>query len=258
MNARDDAHALYDQLAVGHALSALEPEDEQAFLAHLPGCATCQRSLAEHTETLAHLAYDVVSDAPPPSVLEGIRAGVAASGRAGAFPAPASLEAARSRRRDRTVRWSTAVVGAAASVVMLAALLFVNQSLQSQEHHAVADAARLQTTVASLVGPGARKVDLTGSGGSGVVIVDKGKVSLVMSGLPVNDSHSVYVLWQKGRFGDVRAVGTFDVRSKDLAVVDGGLHLAADAHPVRFMITREKGRTAPALSTQPAVVAGDV
>jgi len=52
---RDDTHALYDQLAVGHALSALEPEDEQAFLAHLPGCAACERALAEHTETLAHL-----------------------------------------------------------------------------------------------------------------------------------------------------------------------------------------------------------
>lgn len=256
MNARD-AHEIYDQLAVGHALSALEPEEEQAFLAHLPGCAACERALAEHAETLAHLAYGVVADAPPPSVLEGIRAGVAASGRSGAFPAPVSLEAARSRRRDRTVRWSTAVVGAAASVVMLAALVFVNRSLQSQETTAAADAARLQSTVASLVVPGARKVDLTGTGGSGVVIVDRGNVSLVMSGLPVNDAHSVYVLWQKGRFGDVRPVGTFDIRSKDLAVVDRGLHLV-DANPVRFMVTREKGRTAPALSTQPAVVAGDV
>jgi hypothetical protein len=34
-------HQRYDELAVGWALHALEPEDEAAFARHLSGCARC-------------------------------------------------------------------------------------------------------------------------------------------------------------------------------------------------------------------------
>jgi hypothetical protein len=251
-------HETYEELAVGHALSSLEPEDEQVFLAHLLGCARCERALTQHAETLAHFAYGAASEEPPPSILEGIRQGVAASGRAGSFPAPVSLEAARTRRRDRTVRWSTAVVGAAAAVVMVAALVFVNQGLKSKEHDAQLNAQRLSTAVSTLLVDGSRKIDLTGEGGrKAVAVVNGGTVSLVMSGVPENDTDdSVYVLWQKSRFGDVRAVGAFDVRSSDLTVVND-LHLASSASDLQALIvTQEKGRKAPAMSTQPAVVAG--
>ena len=253
------SHELYEQLAVGHALSALEPEDEQTFLAHLPGCAACELALAEHTETLAHLAYDAASVAPPASILEGIRAGVAESGRAGAFPAPVSLDAARTRRRDRTVRWTTAVVGAAAAAVMVLALVLVNHGLQSKENRTQQAKSQLNSAVASLLVSGSRKVDLTGDGGgTGVVVVHGSTASFVAAGLPVNDrSNSIYVLWEKSRFGDVRAVGTFDIRSTDPTVVNN-LHLTNASDVRSFIVTVEKGRTAPALSTQPAVVSGEV
>ena len=61
-----NAHDRFDELAVGHALSALEPEDEVVFLAHLPGCASCERALADHRETLGHLAYAAADEEPPP------------------------------------------------------------------------------------------------------------------------------------------------------------------------------------------------
>jgi anti-sigma factor RsiW len=264
MNAPDTSHEVYEQLAAGHALSALEPQDEQAFLSHLPGCAACEHALAEHTETLAHLAYDAAAQAPPASVLDGIRAGVAQSGRAGTFPepapAPVSLDAAPTRRRrDKTVRWTTAVVGVAAAVVMVAALVFVNHGLTSQQHQDQLAAAKLRTTVSSLLVPGARKIDLVGdNGGKGAVVVNGQTVSLVMAGVPVNDTtNSIYVLWEKSTFGAVRAVGTFDVGSKELSVINN-LHLAQGSNTIKtFMVTREKGRTAPPMSTQPAVVAGD-
>lgn len=252
-------HEYYEQLAAGHALSALEPEDEQLFLAHLFGCAGCERALAEHTDTLGHLAYDVAVEALPASVLEGIRAGVVASGRAGTFPAPLSLDAARTRRRDKTVRWTTAVIGAAAAVVMVAALVLVNRGLTSREHSAQTAAANLSRTVSSLLVPGARKIDLAGDhGGKGAVVVNGSTLSLVIAGVPVNDQRSsVYVLWEKSRFGDVRAVGTFDVRSSDLAVVNN-LHLVERLDAVKsFIVTHENGRTAPRLTSRPAVVAGD-
>lgn len=248
-------HTEYEQLAVGHALSALEPEDEQRFLAHLLACAACERALVEHTDTLGHFAYDVVSEAPPPSILDGIRAGVARSGRSGAFPAPLSIDAARTRRH-RTVRLMTAAVGAAAALVLVVSLAVANRGLSADQREAQINAAKLRTAVNGLLVDGARKVDLKGAGGRGAVIINGQSLSLVMTGVAKNDtSNSIYVLWEKTTFGDVRAVGTFDVRD-DVAVING---LRLDQPPdtiTTFMVTREPGRVAPARSTQPVVVAG--
>ena len=36
-------HEVFDELAVGWALHALEPEDEAVFAQHLPGCERCAR-----------------------------------------------------------------------------------------------------------------------------------------------------------------------------------------------------------------------
>lgn len=272
MTARDDTHEVYAELAAGHALSALEPADEQAFLAHLPGCAGCARAIAEHTETLAHLAYGADAAEPPPALLAGIRAGVEASGRAGAFPAPVSLDAAREKSargrslrergtgRHRTVRATTALVGAAAALVMVAALFLVNRGLQSTNDDLQAADQKLSSAVQSLLRDGSRQVDLAGEGGlRAVAVLNAGTVSLVMEGAPANDrSSSVYVLWERSRFGDVRAVGTFDVRSTDITVVndlrlsDGGDNLLS------LIVTREQGRTAPPIAKGSLVVKGDV
>ncbi len=262
MNARDQAHEMFEQLAVGHALSALEPEDEQAFTDHLYGCAACARALAEHGETLSHLAYGTAEVELPPSLLEGIRAGVTESGRAGSFPAPVaplSLQAARERRRHRTVRATTALVGAAASIVMVAALVFVNRGLQSDNTQLQAADRNLSGAVENLLKDGARRVDLTGAGGShAVAVVHNGSVSLVMQGLAANDSaKSVYVLWERSRFGVVRPVGTFDVKSDDLVVVNG-LRLPGEPGSLKsFIVTHEKGRSAPRIASGPTVVTGD-
>ena len=51
MNA-ERSHERFEELAVGHALAALEPEDEQTFLLHLRGCAACERAVAANSETL--------------------------------------------------------------------------------------------------------------------------------------------------------------------------------------------------------------
>ena len=48
-----DDHREFDELAVGWALHALEPEDEDAFAVHLPGCARCAETVAEATELMA-------------------------------------------------------------------------------------------------------------------------------------------------------------------------------------------------------------
>jgi anti-sigma factor RsiW len=253
-------HEMYEQLAVGHALHALEPADELEFLTHLPSCSTCLRDLAEHRDTLAQLAYAAEPIEPPASLLEGIRAGVAASGRAGAFPAPVlSLEQARERRKGRTMRVTTALLGAAASLVLVAALLFVNRGLQSENTRIQARDSALQGAVGSLVLADSHQVNLSGVGGArAVAVLNKHDVSLVVQGLPSNDkAHSVYVLWQRSTFGVVRAVGTFDVSASPVSVVTG-LHLTGDSADIsRLVVTQERGRVAPALAKGAPVVEGN-
>lgn len=254
MNTTGNGHASYDELVVGYALSALEPDDEQQFIDHLRGCAACARTLAEHTETLAHLAYAAEAETPPPSLLEGIRAGVAASGRAGAFPAPLSLDAARDRR-SRSTRLMTATLGAAAALVLIVSLVFV-RGLMTDRNNEQDVNQRLAAAVKHLIVPGARTVALKGDGGHGTLILSGKDVSLVMAGMPRNDTKSsVYVLWEQTTFGDVSAVGVFDVKD-DIAVANLQLRQAPDR--VRtFMVTKEKGRAAPSRTTQPVLVAGD-
>ncbi len=254
MSTHDTGHASYEELAVGYALSALEPDDEQQYVDHLRGCAGCARALAEHTETLAHLAYAAEAETPPPSLLEGIRAGVSASGRAGAFPAPLSLDAARVRRSGST-RLMTATLGAAAAIVLIVSLVFVRGLMTDRNDQQTVNQ-RLAAAVRNLTGPDARLIGLKGDGGHGTLILNGQRVSLVMAGMARNDTKSsVYVLWEQTTFGDVSAVGVFDVKG-DVAVAN--LQLAQAPDRVRtFMVTKEKGRVAPSRTTQPVLVAGD-
>ena len=251
------SHDLYEQLAVGHALSALEPEDEQLFLEHLPSCAACQRALLDHEDTLSHLAYAAEALEPPAELLDGIRAGVAASGRAGSFPAPVvELEQVRSRRM---VRATTAVLGAAASFVLVAALLVLWQGERAQNDRIQVRDSALNAAVSSLVQPASRKVDLTGTGESrAVAVVNGDKVSLVLQGVDANDtSDSVYVLWQRDTTGSVLAVGSFDVADGDSVAVVNGLRLKGDSAQVTdLIVTHEHGRTAPPVAKGPPVVSG--
>lgn len=255
-------HSHFDELAVGHALSALEPGEEVAFVTHLPSCAYCERSVAEHALTLSHLAYGAQDAEPPASLLEGIRAGITASGRAGDFPAPLSLDAARRRRRVSPVvlRRASALTGIAAAAALVVSLSATNASLRQDKRSQAAVSARLAGTVATLTADGARSVRLIDSSRTvkAVVVSSGSTVSLVVDGLAPNASDSTYVLWAKSSFGDVRAVGAFDVTHTGVDVVRG-LQLRPGSGTVqRFVITREQGRTAPALSTQPPVVSGDV
>ena len=232
-------HDRYAELAVGHALNALEPEDEVTFLAHLPGCAACAEAVAEHRETLGHLSYAVASAEPPPTLLEGIRAGVEASGRAGAFPPPVSL----TERRSRTVTLRTALLSAAASIVLVVALALANLSLSSRNSDLRDQNSAFQRTVSGLLAKGAQRVELTGAGDA-VAIVHGDQVDLVLDGVAPNDrQHSTYVLWQADTQG-VSAAGVFDVPSTGLTVVSSGLRVSTDGLK-QLMITKEAGRVAP-------------
>ena len=244
-------HGKYEQLAAGFALSALEPEEELAFRGHLTTCERCADALLEHSTTLGHLAFAATSDEPPASVLEGIRAGVRATRSEGLRPveAPTPLSAARAKR---TVRLSSALVGVAASLILVLGVIFVG-GLGSSSPKTTNDA--FQQLVVSMTKPGAVVIDLDGTGHA-KAILNGSKISLAVQGLPINDrTRSTYVLWGKSRYGGVRAVGTFDVSTtKPVAINDIGSVTPSTLE--LLMVTKEAGRKAPAVTTQAPVISG--
>ncbi|HVV77383.1 MAG TPA: anti-sigma factor [Mycobacteriales bacterium] len=56
MTEHADNHEHWQELLAGHALSALDPDDEADLVAHLEECGDCRAELADHALTAAHLA----------------------------------------------------------------------------------------------------------------------------------------------------------------------------------------------------------
>ena len=73
---RGDDHQRWDELAVGWALHALEPEDESLCAAHLTGCGRCARTVAETAEVMAAMAGDLPQAEPSEGLRERLRAAV--------------------------------------------------------------------------------------------------------------------------------------------------------------------------------------
>ena len=72
-----EEHRVFDELAVGWALHALEPEDEAVFAEHLPGCERCAQTVDDTTEVMASMAADLPRTEPSDQLRERLRAAVA-------------------------------------------------------------------------------------------------------------------------------------------------------------------------------------
>ena len=272
---RPESHARYEELAAGMALHALEPEDEQDFVTHLSGCALCQRDSVEHEAVLAELAQAAYPVEPPSSLLEGIWAGVLASGRAvgpqdapsrasvpapvvagPSAPVPVSLDAARRRRSERPGRAVT-WVGAAAAAALVVSMGVWSNELRQQRDAQVQASAQLADTLERLEDPSTETVRLQSEAGDvvAVALVGGSAVDLVLDGLPVNDAGTSYVLWGEEPDGTKRAVGAFDVTGEGLEVRQG-MKMEGDVQ--RLMVTHEHGDTAPGSPTLPVLAVGEV
>jgi anti-sigma-K factor RskA len=97
---RRDEHESFDELAVGWALHALEPEDEAAFAPHLASCRRCAQTVAETSEVMAALATDLPAAEPSPSLRDRLRAAVEETEQ---LPAPAEDHWAGQRLSDAPV-----------------------------------------------------------------------------------------------------------------------------------------------------------
>ena len=264
-------HEVFDELAVGWALHALEPEDETFFARHLPDCPRCARTVAETEEVMAVLATDL----PPAEPSEDLRARLRASVehteqvRRPPLVAPSPAEAtvpSRGRRhvddpdapvppaRFASLRERGWVLAAAAAVAGVVGLGIWNVSLSTARDRAQETAAEQRAVVEELLQPGARVVARMddGSGPVATVVVHDGEVQVVNQALAVNDdTEETYVLWGL-RDGDPtpEAIGTFDVVRPRLDVdAVGSARTGSDAYDT-YAVSLEPGRQPPAAPSE--------
>jgi hypothetical protein len=282
-----DDHREFDELAVGWALHALEPEDEDAFAVHLPGCTRCAETVAETTELMAATAADLPAAEPSEELRSRLRAAVTETeqvrGPVGPVPAPAGLPAdprpdvpadprpdvpaeraavlpvgARSGRPA----WRRALPGAlvAAAFAAIVGLGLWTVFLSSERDEAMATAAEQAAVMEALMEPGRAAIapvaDLDGRTVA-TVIAREDRMRVVADGLTPNDtSDSVYVVWGM-RDGVPDPIGTFDVvdQGMDLRTV-GSDRTGLDDYP-EYRISIEPGRQAPSVPTE-VVASGEV
>jgi anti-sigma-K factor RskA len=243
-------HEVFDELAVGWALHALEPEDEAFFAHHLPDCPRCAQTVTETEEVMAALATDLPSAEPSEDLRLRLRTAVEQTEqvhRAPVVPPPLPEQSPppRARRRSdpdapipgpadgaaadpvprprfssvRERGWMLALAAAVAGVVGLG---IWNVSLSTARDRAVETAAEQQAVVEELLQPGAEVVARMddASGPVATVVVRDGDVHVVSQALAVNDDAETYVLWGLRGGSDPKAIGTFDVVSSRLDVND--------------------------------------
>jgi len=264
-------HTAYDELAVGWALRALEPEDEALFAAHLAGCARCAATVGETEDVMAAMATDLPQQEPSEGLLARIRTAVEETaqvpGPRAEAPVPPPVQqpsrvpgpraGAASRPGWRRLMPAGLVAAALALVVGLGLWNVVLNS----------DREKLQTTVAEqnavmngLLSPGRATIaPLTAPDGKPVAtVVARGdEVNLIMQGLRPNDPRSnTYVLWSMDD-GNAESLGTFDVTTSRITMKTVGSGSTGFAQHDVYGISLEPGRKAPSLPTE-VVATGQV
>jgi hypothetical protein len=268
---RPDGHEEFDELAVGWALHALEPEDEVAFARHLPDCPRCARTVAETEEVMAALATDLPPAEPSPDLRARLRAAVERTEQVRRPPAAAAStpeDAVPSRRapqahgapaagadvvappaRFAALREHGWALALAASVAAVVGLGIWNVSLDTARDRAVQAAAEQGAVVRELLQPGAEVLARLDDRGAPVatVVARGSELQVVTDGLPVNDETAeTYVLWGIRGSGAPEAVGTFDVDRSRLDLNDvGSLPTGSDGYD-QFAVSLEPGRQPPA------------
>ena len=229
------SHARWDELAAGHALSALEPEDEQELLRHLRGCDLCERTLAGMRAVVGELAYAAEPADPPPAVLAAIREGIGAGDR------PLLVPASRPRRPVVSSRW---LLTAAAGVVILALSLW-NAVLRTDSRRKDEVIALRRQFEELLADPASSRVVLAGQG-HGVAVVRGPRVMLLLQDLPVSEpGPDVYVLWARDRSGRLSAVNPFEIGNAGQPNLIPEMRLPG-GEVVELVVSREPGPLPPA------------
>jgi anti-sigma-K factor RskA len=261
-------HEVLDELAVGWALHALEPEDEAQFAEHLAQCGRCARTVAETHDVMAAMATDLPPAEPSESLRSRLMAAVEATEQVVRPPAapvedtgpPTAPESPQVRppegspprraRHGARPSWTRVLpkVLVAAGVAAVVALGGWNVMLNADRNEAEQAVAEQQQMVQELLTPGAARIaPLTTPAGDTVatVVARDDRVQVVADGMMPNDDDHSYVLW--GLKGDTPVgLGTFDVDSRGMAVrTIGSTETGLDDFS-GYGITLEEGHQVPA------------
>ena len=273
---RRGEHEAFDELAVGWALHALEPEDEELFAAHLPTCPRCRQTVGETADVMGALAGDLPPVAPPERLRERLRAAVEETEQlsrparedertppvppsvpdrpapvyrfeppaTGAHRAPFPVRAVDPRSSWRRVLPNALVAAAVAAILALGTWNVVLSSAREEARAAAAEQAQL---VDALLTPGRATIaPLTADGATlATVVAREGQVQVVTQGLRPNDVRDqTYVVW--GLSGGTPApLGAFDVTSPQPALwTVGSAPSGLDAY-TGYAVSLEPGRSAP-------------
>ena len=268
MTADRTEHAPFDELAVGWALHALEPEDESVFVTHLAGCERCAVTVAETRDVMSAMATDLPQPEPSEGLLQRIRAAVGETEQLPdvAVPVAAPVPSLRvvsgtSPASAHRSRWRRALpMGlVAAAVAAILGLGLWNVVLTSDRQELQSTIAEQNRVMNGLLAPGGATVSPLEENGKAVatVVVRGDEVDLITHGLSVNDrSKSTYVLWGMGD-NVAKPLGTFDVSSSRMDMLTVGSGVTGVDRFATYGVSLEPGRKAPPLPTG-VVATGEV
>jgi anti-sigma factor RsiW len=261
-----DDHREFDELAVGWALHALEPEDETLFAAHLPGCDRCSATVAETTDVMAAMATDLPAAEPSEALRTRLAAAVEQTAQVhAAAPEPiVPRDASGATTRQHVValpRWRRAlpVALAAAALAAIVGLGLWTVVLSSDREELESTVARQSSVMADLLTPGRATVAPLSDDGRpmATVVARDGELTVVTQGLPANEAdETTYVVW--GLEGtEATALGTFDVNGSQMELQTVGSGLTGLDDYGAFGISLEPGQEAPPAPTD-VVATGQV
>jgi hypothetical protein len=245
-------HVEWDELAVGLALGALEPEEEQTLLEHMRGCEQCARTVVEMEAAAAGLAYGVEAVEPPPSVLASILAEARKTEQT--RPPVVRLDQVHARIPDREIPRRREAPSLSIAAALIALLLVGGWTFKLRQEREISQGSL--TKISALVAdPRTQQVKLTSSTGEQATVLLNGvKSYLVVDKFKQNKSgDSIYVLWAQQPAGQMTGVQSFKV-------VHDGPNLipianAGDASAIKaFAVSKENGPKIPATPSTPIAI----
>jgi len=215
----DEEHDLWEALAVGHAMRALEPADDASFRHHLATCDRCPGVLAESEDLVASLASAAEPVEPPAELRERIMAITRDTGARTAPVISDELGKRRARRRfaaSPVARW--AAVAAAVAAIASSAVTY-----------GVVHETRPPLTASPgykcLLDPNCQHMPLVnGDQTIGAVVLDQGRAYIMSPQLPKSGESDQYVVWTGDASGKMTALTAF-------RVTGGGIFNALDKVP---------------------------
>jgi hypothetical protein len=248
--ARGDGRCPNEELAVGWALRALEPDDEHALRAHLPSCAVCQEIVRSTEQVTALLGGSAPQEEPPARLRQKVLGAVARTPQEAYEPLPFRLGSALSEAPGRSAeivrlpRSRNRVMQLSAAAVVL--LLAVAVGVLGWQVNRLDGQQQTQAQVLSVLSdPTMHRTVLRGTDGqeAAVLLSSPQSAAVVPLGLrPNNAADQIYVVWGLST-GTPIALSSFDVSGAAAQLLSWN---SAAAQHQKFAISLEPGRALPA------------